>query len=430
MAQKRRGLNAKQIEHLNKPGLHAVGDGLYLRVKPTGSKFWAFRYMLKGRAREMGLGTYPAVSLDEVRHGEGKLSDCQKLLRDGIDPIETRKQKAVQAAISQARHITLRQCAEAYIHAHKTSWQNAKHLYQWNQTLESFTYPILGHLPVEEVDVSSVMRVLEPLWQTKTETAKRLRGRIEVILDWAKARNYRDGDNPARWRGLLENLLPRPSKLKKVEHYPALPYDKIGAFMAALKQQEGIGAQALAFTILTASRTGEAVGARWSEVDLDNALWTVPANRIKAGRIHRVPLSPEAIQILKSMQTFREGGRKDDALIFPSRKQGVKLSNMSLLSVLRRMGRDDIVTHGFRSSFRDWCAEQTDFPREVAEAALAHINGDKFEASYLRSDLFNKRRQLMEQWGRYCYPPKGSGRPEKGKPPRNLRKNTPKQQAK
>jgi integrase len=351
----------------------------------------------------MGLGALNAVSLAAARK---KAEGCRNLLTGGIDPINARKTVHTKTQLDAAKAQTFRQCAEAYIEAHKVGWRNAKHAWQWENTLSRFAYPVFGDIPVQDVDVALVIKILEPIWKTKTETASRIRGRIEVILDWATAREYRQGENPARWRGHLENLLPKRSKVQKVEHQPALPYDQVGDFMTALKEQEGAAALALTFTILTAGRTAEVIGATWGEMDLQKAIWTVPAHRIKAGREHRVPLSEAALRILKELKKQHDLiGAKAGNFIFNGQRHGRPLSNTAMLMLLRRMGRQDITVHGFRSSFRDWAAEQTNFAREVAESALAHISGDKVELAYRRGDLFDKRRKLMDAWARYCATP-------------------------
>lgn len=292
--------------------------------------------------------------------------------------------------------MTFDACAAAYIGAHETGWRNAKHRDQWRNTLSTYANPVFGSRPVQAIDVGLVMKALEPIWQTKPETASRLRGRIEAVLDWATVRGYRQGDNPARWRGHLDKLLPARNKIRSVEHHAALPYDETAEFLAMLRSQEGIGARALEFLILTAARTGEVIGAQRDEIDLDEKVWIVPAARMKAGREHRVPLSPAAVAVLERMKESCEGD-----FVFPGGRRNKPLSNMALLAVLRRMGRGDLTAHGFRSTFRDWAAERTNFPREVAEAALAHTVGDKVEAAYRRGDLFDKRRQLMEAWARF-----------------------------
>ena len=308
------------------------------------------------------------------------------------------------AKLESAKAITFDACAEAYVEANKSGWRNEKHAAQWTSTLRTYAYPVFGSLPVQSVDTAMVMKVLEPIWTTKTETASRLRGRIECVLDWAKTREYRQGENPARWRGHIENLLPARSKVRKVEHHPALPYAKVKTFVKALHRQEGTAALAFEFLILTAGRTSEVVGARWNEIDVKKAVWTIPANRIKAGREHRVPMSARALEILTKMRPTHDD-KVDDRVVeyvFPGGKAGRPLSNMALLALLKRMQRTEITPHGFRSTFRDWAAEETDYPREVAEMALAHAVGDKVEAAYRRGDLFEKRRALMAEWAAHC----------------------------
>lgn len=300
--------------------------------------------------------------------------------------------------------MTFDACAAAYIEAQEAAWRNPKHRQQWRNTLSTYASPVFGSLPVQAVDVGLVMKCLEPIWTTKPETASRLRGRIESILDWAAVRGYRRGDNPARWRGHLDKLLPARGKIRQVEHHSALPYSEIAEFLTALRAEEGVAARALEFLVLTATRTGEVIAARWDEVHLKEKVWVVPAVRMKAGREHRVPLSAAALAVLQQMREAREG-----EFIFPGGKAGRPLSNMAMLKVLRRMDRADLTAHGFRSTFRDWAAERTNFPREVAEMALAHTVSDKVEAAYRRGDLFQKRRQLMEAWARSCGSPARGG---------------------
>ena len=390
-------LTAVGVTRQKKPGYHGDGAGLYLQVSPTGTKSWIFRYKLAGRPREMGLGAFNTFSLAEARQ---RAKEARQLLADGIDPIEHRT--AVQSASAQAsravsRVLTFGQAADRYIEAHESSWKNAKHAYQWRQTLDTYAKPVIGALPVTAIDTDLVLRVLEPIWATKTETATRLRGRMEKVLDWAKALKYRTGDNPAAWRGNLDKLLANPNKVAPVVNHPALAYAEIGAFMAELRALPGLSPLATEFIILTATRTSEALGARWSEFDLDAGVWTVPAARMKMGKEHRVPLSTAALEVLSKAMAF--GGAE---FVFPGRKPGTQQSNMSCLALLRRMGRTDIVVHGFRSTFRDWAAEQTSYPREVAEMALAHAIGDKVEAAYRRGDLFEKRTSLMADWAMHC----------------------------
>jgi len=332
---------------------------------------------------------------------------ARRLVRQGIDPIEAkRKAKADQAA--KSRISTFEEVATAYITAHENTWRNPKHRQQWRNTLDTYATPVIGKLPVDRVDTGAVMRILEPIWREKPETSARLRGRIEAVLDYATARGWRSGDNPARWRGHLAKLLPSRAKAAPVEHHAALPYSEVAEFMTALAQQEGVAALAMRFVILTAGRTGEVVGAQWREIDFNNALWTVPATRMKAGREHRVPLSEAALAVLSEAAKLRVS-HKPDAPVFPGRDMNKPLSGMAMLMTLRRMGRGDLTTHGFRSCFRTWCAERTGYPREIAEAALAHVLRDKTEAAYQRGDLLDRRRRLMEDWGTFCTTPALTG---------------------
>jgi integrase len=369
-------------------------------VSAGGAKSWIFRFMLDGRSREMGLGPVHAIPLADARK---RAAECRRMRFDGIDPIQARRAERGQKKLDAAKSMTFDACAAAYIDAHKAGWRNAKHIDQWSNTLATYASSVFGSLPVQAVDIGLVMKALEPIWQTKSETASRLRGRIESVLDWATAREYRKGDNPARWRGHLDKLLPARSKVQRVEHHPALPYDELAGFVAMLRSQEGIAARALEFLILTATRTGEVIGGRWDEIDFGEKIWVVPAARMKAGREHRIPLSVAAVAILEGMKKIRESD-----FVFPGGKKGKPLSNMAMLAVLKRMDRGDLTNHGFRSSFRDWAAERTNFPREVAEMALAHTVGDKVEAAYRRGDLFQKRRQMMDGWARFC----GTARPQ------------------
>ena len=398
-----RGLNkltAVKVAKTRARGRHADGGGLYLQVGPTEGKAWLFRFMRNGQARQMGLGPLDAVTLSEARAAAG---ECRRLLHSGVDPIENRKAEANDSRLQDARALTFKQCAEAYIKSHSSGWRNAKHADQWRSTLTTYAYPSFGDLLVQTVDTTLVLKALEPIWTTKTETASRVRGRIESVIDWATARKYRHGENPARWRGHLDKLLPARSKVRKVVHHPALPYDEAGAFMAELRNREGVSARALELTILTAARTSEVLGALWEEVDLTAKVWTVPPARMKAGREHRVPLSNAAVAVLQAIKV--DGAE----LVFQGAKKDKSLSNMALLKLLDRMDRSDLTTHGFRSTFRDWAAERSAFPREVVETALAHIVSDKVEAAYRRGDLFEKRRKLMQAWANHCSSVKASG---------------------
>ncbi len=387
-------LSPRRIETERKRGRFADGGGLYLQVGEKGTKSWLFRFMLDGKARQMGLGAVHTISLPEAREAALK---CRKLLHEGMDPIEARKEALISQQLQTASAMTFKECAEAYIKSHSAGWRNAKHTAQWTSTLKTYVFPVFGSLPVQAVDTALVMKALDPIWQVKTETASRVRGRIEAILDWAKARNYREGENPARWKGHLDNLLPARSKVKKVKHHAALPYDEIGAFMNQLSERESVSARGLEFQILTAARTGEVMGANWAEIDIDKALWTIPAERTKTDVEHRVPLSTSVIALLEHMREV-----SSSEFVFPGAKAGKSLSSMAFLQLLKRMGRGDLTAHGFRSTFRDWAAERTAFPREVAEMALAHTIGDKVEAAYRRGDLFEKRRKMMDAWADYC----------------------------
>jgi integrase len=372
------------------PGLHPDGLGLYLQVGDSGARSWIYRY----NGRYMGLGPLHTVTLAQARE---KAREYRHLRLDGIDPIKFRKAKRAEQQLAAARTITFRECAEAYIKAHKASWRNAKHAAQWPSSLSAYVYPVFGDLPVQSIDVGLVLKVLERLWAAKAETASRVRGRIEAVLDWATAREYRQGEKPARWRGHLENLLPKKTKVHRVEHHAALPYAEMAAFMTELREQGGIAARALEFAILTAARRGEVLGARWLEIDLEARLWTIPADRMKSGREHRVPLSAPASAILEALAPVRRG-----EFVFHGDTSRRPIGNMSMLRLLTRMGRGDLTAHGFRSTFSDWCSECTHFPAEVREMALAHAVSDKVEAAYRRGDLFQKRRDLMDAWARHC----------------------------
>jgi integrase len=376
-------------------GLHADGRGLYLQVK-NGGRSWVFRYMLEGKARYMGLGPYLDVPLaDARREAEG----CRRLLREGVDPIEARRQRREAAQLEAAQSVTFEYCATRYIDAHKAGWRNAKHAEQWVNTLETYAYPLFGSLPVQAIDTGLVTKALDPIWREKTETATRIRQRIEAVLDWATAHGFRGGDNPARWRGHLDKLLPKRSKVQRVRHHSAMPYAELPEFFAELSKRNSISAKALAFTILTAARSGETRGATLGEISDDGTIWTVPGERTKSGREHRVPLSDEALAILRGLDYL---GDDDREVLFPG-PRGKPLSDTSMRKYLQQdMGKPDLTVHGFRSTFRDWAAERTNFPREIAEAALAHVLSDKTEAAYQRGDMLDRRRMLMEAWAKFC----------------------------
>ncbi len=386
-------LSALKVARLSKPGYYGDGGGLYLQVSPKGSKSWIFRFERQGRERHMGLGPLHTVSLVEARERARQARLC---LLDGVDPIEKKNKVIATLRVEQARDLDFDSCAEKYIEAHEAGWRNAKHRQQWENSLRVHASPHVGKINVRQIDTPLVLKILEPIWRTKTETASRIRERIERILSWAKIRGYREGDNPAAWRGHLDEMLPKPAKVKKVKHHAALPFSEVGDFFVAVRKQLGTSARAMEFAILTACRTNEVIGAQWDEVDFDGQVWTIPAERMKANRPHRVPLVPATLTILKGQQGA------DKVFVFPGGKLGQPLSNMAMLTLLRRMDHDDITVHGFRSTFRDWAAESTDHPREVAEMALAHTVGSEVENAYRRSDLFDKRRQLMTEWALFC----------------------------
>jgi integrase len=375
-------LSARAVGTLAKPGRHSDGGGLYLNVTESGAKSWLFMYKVAGRRREMGLGSARDVPLARARE---LASENRQHLHSGRDPLTVR---------AKPQTMTFADAAEALLASMSPSWRNAKHRAQWAMTLRVYGAP-LSKLPVNDVGVEDVLRVLRPLWGAKAETASRLRGRIERVLDFARARGMRSGENPARWRGHLDAILPKRQKLTR-GHHKAMPFDDVPAFVNALREMDGIAPQALEFTILTAARSGETLGARWDEIELDTKLWTVPAARMKAAREHRVPLSPRAVAILKKLEKARTS-----EFVFPGLKPGKPLSSMALEMVLRRANAD-VTVHGFRSAFRDWAGERSQFPREIAEAALAHLVGDAVERAYRRGDALEKRRNLMDAWGQFC----------------------------
>lgn len=388
-------LTAVKVARLKEPGRYGDGSGLWLHIGPNGGKSWVLRYMRHGRAREMGLGPLDLVSLGHARE---RAREARRALLDGVDPIDARQEKAAQRRLEAARGITFAACAEKYIAAHSAGWRNAKHGEQWRNTIATYAEPVIGKLPVAAIDTALVLKVLEPIWTEKPETAARVRGRIESILDWAAAREYRRGENPARWRGHLDKLLPSRRKVRRVKNHPAMPYAELPAFVAELRDRESISARALEFTILCAGRTGETIGARWPEIDIGQKVWAVPGERMKSDREHRVPLSNRAVELLGALP--REEGSD---FVFVGGKRGKPLSNMAMLELVRGMKPNSgYVPHGFRSTFRDWAAECTAYPNEVVEMALAHVVSDKVEAAYRRGDLFEKRARLMRDWAGYC----------------------------
>lgn len=405
----RNKLSAAKVARWSARGYLCDGGNLYLQVKPRTSaspegrhatalvtKSWCFRYRDRttGKRRELGLGPFPDITLEAARL---KAGDLRLLLLEGRDPFTERATKRAAAKAEAAKAMTFDEAAARCIADKRAGWRNAKHADQWTNTLATYVSPLIGSLPVADIDLALVRKVLDPIWATKNETASRVRQRMESVLAWATVSGYRKGENPARWRGHLDHLLPKPSKVQKSEHHAALPYAKVSKFVAELRAQSGTSALALEFTILTAARTNEVIAARWEEVDLEKKLWTVPAERMKAGKEHVVPLSRRAVKVLKELQGIKTG-----PFVFPGGKADAPLSNMAMSATLKRMNRSDITVHGFRSTFRDWAGEQTTFPRELIEHALAHQLKDKAEAAYARSTMPEKRRKLMEAWAEYC----------------------------
>lgn len=385
-------LKALQVERAKVPGYLSDGGGLYLQVSPTLSKSWIFRYTLGGKSREMGLGPCHAIGLADARK---RAKSARELLVDRLDPIAARDAQRAAEKAARAEAVDFKSCAENYVRAFKTEWKSSKHAGQWSTTLKTYVYPEFGSVMVSDVTRAHVVAALEPIWIEVPETASRVRGRIEKILDWAKGKGLRTGDNPAAWKGNLESLLPKPKRASRIVNHPALPYDQVASFMASLRAVDGLSARALELTILTAARTREVIEARWEEIDLAKHLWIIPKARMKAGKEHRIPLSDRAIEILKALPKVSD-------FLFPSPRGDKPMSNMAMLQVLKRMDRSDVTVHGFRSSFRDWTAEQTAYPREVCEHALAHGLKDATEAAYQRGDLLRKRTALMEDWAKYC----------------------------
>lgn len=392
-------LNARRVETLTEPGRYSDGGNLFLRISPNGGKRWVFAYRgapkpdSKNNRYEMGLGGAGpnGVSLAEAR---ALAAQARQLLRQGIDPLEAR------AAEEKAGRTvpTFGEFADDYLKAHRPKFKNAKHAAQWEMTLGDAYCRAIRPKPVNAIDTEAVLSVLKPIWTKVPETASRLRGRIEAVLDAARAMGHRDGPNPAAWRGHLKSLLPARAKLTR-GHHAALAYDDLPEFMAALRAREGLAARALELAILTACRSGEVLGARWDEIDLEKAMWTIPGARMKAGLAHRVPLSARALEILRTIPKLENSPH-----VFPGLKPGKPLSGMAMEMTLRRMGRDDITVHGMRSAFRDWAAEKTSFPHHTAEHALAHRISDKAESAYRRGDELERRRELMEAWARWCEP--------------------------
>lgn len=387
-------LTAMAVKKASKPGYHYVGGvpGLILQVAETGSKSWILRTTVGNKRREIGLGGYPEISLKAAREA-ARAARAQ--IRDGIDPVAERKAARAALIAAQGKTITFKAAAYRCHSAKSAEFRNDKHRKDWISSLERYAFPVIENLPVSDIELPHIMQVLEPIWTTKTETATRLRQRIESVLTWATVSGFRQGENPARWDGNLKEVLPAPSKIAKTKHYPAVHWRDMGSFMADLRKREGMGARALEFAILTAARSGEVRGMTWDEVDFQSRIWTVPAERIKAGKQHKVPLSPDALSILKNLPRF-EG----TPYVFPALRGG-KLSDMALSAVVRRMGID-AVPHGFRSTFKDWARSCTSYPDEVSELTLAHVSTDATRAAYARDELLPKRKKLMNDWAKFC----------------------------
>lgn len=380
--------------------LYRIGDADFLlQVTPGNVKSWIYRYTLNCRTRAMGLGPIRKVSFDDAKKLGRKI---RVLLDDGIDPLAERDRIKQAKVVEQANSITFRQCAQAYIEAHRASYKNPKSAAQWTTSLETYAYGVMGDKPVADIDVPTIKKVIEPIWKSKNETASRVRGRIEKVLGWATVNGYRQGENPARWTSHLSEIFPKRSAVRKIKHHPALPYAELPEFMRLLEKSPGTGSWLMRFLIFTATRTTEARAAEWGEMDIEHKLWQIPAARMKASRDHRIPLSEPALDILRFMKALNDAQTVPSKYVFPGQKQGSHPSEAIMLALLKRMGRTDIVPHGFRSSFRDFVAERTVFPREVAEAALAHTLKDKTEAAYQRGDFLEKRRDMMEAFAAYC----------------------------
>ncbi|WP_421218287.1 tyrosine-type recombinase/integrase [Aeromonas enteropelogenes] len=389
-------LTAKTVEGLckaGKPGMTNDGDGLYLKIGKGGGASWIFRYRQSGKLRDMGLGAYPAISLADAR---AYAFDARRITQQGGDPI-TDKRSAAKAAEDEAKQtVCFRDLGEQYIEAHRAGWKNAKHAQQWKNTLIQYAYPVIGNLQPRDINTEHVLTILQPIWQTKTETASRVRNRIELILDAAKARNYTSGENPARWKGHLDKLLPKRSIVTPVKHHPAMPFSQVASFFNHLTTGDSMSERVLELIILTACRSSEAVEATWNEIDLERKEWTIPAHRMKAKREHRIPLNEQAVSLLSNLPRFHHS-----PYVFPGRKIGRPLSAASVTKAMHRHHADEFTIHGFRSSFRDWAAERTNYPREICEMCLAHVVAQGAEAAYWRGDALDKRRGLMTLWGQF-----------------------------
>ncbi len=389
--------SARSVETVTEIGYHRCDRGLYLQVAGSGTKSWLFRYKspVTTKQREMGLGSLNLVPLAAARN---IAVECRRQVLSGLDPLEERGRVKRVRQLEQARSITFQEAAEKCIASKKPEWKNAKHAQQWSNTLNAYAYPVFGDLSISDLDTDLVLKAIEPIWISKAETASRVRQRIETVWDWARARKYVEGENPARLRGHLDKILAKTAKVKRVKHHAAIPYKQIATFIKKLRGRKGSSASAMEFMILTAARTGEVRGARWQEIDLTIKVWTIPADRMKAGKEHRVPLCDRALQILNSMKS----NRKPDEFVFPGWKAGTGLSDGAMLALLRKMEVGPYTPHGFRSTFRDWAAEEAhQFSNETVELALAHTIRNKAEAAYRRRDQLERRRELMAAWSEH-----------------------------
>lgn len=398
MARTLQRLNSLSLSRAKKPGYFADGGGLYLQVTPAGARSWIYRFALAKRRREMGLGSFPDISLAAARQ---EAANSRALVKAGQDPIAVRDAERARQRLAEARGVTWDEAVDQFLGAHLGSFRNPKHRQQWRNTLDTYAKPVLGGLTVATILTPEVTKVLDPIWHKKPETASRVRGRIERILDWCKVRGYRDGENPARWRGHLDKVFPAGTKIRKVKHHAAIAIDDMPEVCAGLAAAKGMATRAVLFTILTAARAGETTGARWSEFDLQSGVWTVPADRMKMEREHRVPLSREALAIVQELFDWRTGD-----YVFPGGRKGCPLSIASLSKALKGVAGQAVTTHGCRSTFKDWASERTNFPRDVSEMALAHAIGDKVEEAYRRGELLEKRKALMQAWASYVTTPR------------------------
>ena len=396
------GLTAAKVKTAP-PGRYGDGDGLYLFVRAPEAAYWVFRFTREGKMREMGLGRARGRNAVMLAEARDKAAPLYKQVRAGLDPLAEREAAAAviqaDAAETARKAITFREVAEDYLAANGAGWRNPKHRAQWGSTLAAYAYPHLGAVPVAAVTTQHVLAALQPIWHVKPETAARVRGRIETVLTAATVKKLRTGENPARWKGHLAELLPPRGKIAPVKHHAALPYADMPAFFLRLQAADGLGARALELAILTAGRTGEVLGALWGEFDLAAAVWTVPAARMKANREHRVPLSNAALALLRKLATIRQG-----EFVFTGQQATKPVSNMAMEMALRRMKRSDVTAHGMRSTFRDWMGEKTNFTADLGEAALAHTLGGKTQLAYQRGTLFERRREVMEAWAVFCVP--------------------------